>query len=235
VATTIPSGAQRREAVLGQILASRWTKVALFAVCLIPFLLLLWPFSKLLTTGVAPELGANPVEFITHDTGDWTIRFLLITLCVTPLRKIFNQPRLARYRRMFGLFAFFYLCLHFMTWFILDKSFSFSDMWADILKRRFITVGMLGFALLIPLAVTSTAGWVRRLGFAKWQRLHRLIYFAVLAGVIHYYWLVKSDVRLPLMYGAILAVLMGYRFFIWKRAPATRTTATTPRTASLPD
>jgi sulfoxide reductase heme-binding subunit YedZ len=240
VATTIPSGAQRRELVLGQILASRWTKVTLFAVCLIPFLLLLWPFSKLLTTGVAPELGANPVEFITHDTGDWTIRFLLITLCVTPLRKIFNQPRLARYRRMLGLFAFFYLCLHFMTWFILDKSFSFSDMWADILKRRFITVGMLGFALLIPLAVTSTAGWVRRLGFAKWQRLHRLIYFAALAGVIHYYWLVKSDVRLPLMYGGILAVLMLYRFFIWKqtpakRAPAARTTATSPSTASLPD
>jgi sulfoxide reductase heme-binding subunit YedZ len=240
VATTTPSGAQRREPVLGHILASRWTKVALFAACLIPFLLLLWPFSKLLTTGVAPELGANPVEFITHDTGDWTIRFLLITLCVTPLRKIFNQPRLARYRRMFGLFAFFYLCLHFMTWFILDKSFSFSDMWADILKRRFITVGMLGFALLIPLAVTSTAGWVRRLGFAKWQRLHRLIYFAALAGVIHYYWLVKSDVRLPLMYGAILTVLMLYRFFIWiqtpaKRAPTARNTATTPRTASLPD
>jgi sulfoxide reductase heme-binding subunit YedZ len=235
VATTIPSGAKRREPVLGQILANRWTKVALFAACLIPFLLLLWPFSKLLTTGVAPELGANPVEFITHDTGDWTIRFLLITLCVTPLRKIFNQPRLARYRRMFGLFAFFYLCLHFMTWFILDKSFSFSDMWADILKRRFITVGMLGFALLIPLAVTSTAGWVRRLGFAKWQRLHRLIYFAALAGVIHYYWLVKSDVRLPLMYGAILAVLVGYRFFIWKQTPLARGTATSPSRASLPD
>jgi sulfoxide reductase heme-binding subunit YedZ len=126
-----------------------------------------------------------------------------------------------------------------MTWFILDKSFSVSDMWADVVKRRFITVGMLGFAMLLPLAITSTAGWVRRLGYMKWQRLHRLVYFAALAGVIHYYWLVKSDVRLPLMYGAILAVLMVYRFFIWKqtpakRAPATRT-ATTPRTASLPD
>ena len=170
----------------------------------VPFLLLLWPFWKLVTTGIAPELGANPVEYITHNTGDWTIRFLLITLCVTPLRKIFNQPKLVRYRRMLGLFAFFYVCLHFLTWFVLDKSFSLSDMWADVLKRRFITVGMLGFAMLLPLAITSTAGWVRRLGFAKWQRLHRLIYFAALAGVIHYYWLVKSDVRLPLMYGAIL-------------------------------
>ena len=133
------------------------------------------------------------MEYITHHTGTWTIRFLLITLCVTPLRKILNQPRLARYRRMLGLFAFFYVCLHFMTWFILDKSFSLSDMWADVLKRRFITVGMLGFAMLLPLAVTSTAGWVRRLGFAKWQRLHRLIYFAALAGVIHYY--VAGEIR----------------------------------------
>jgi sulfoxide reductase heme-binding subunit YedZ len=225
----------------GQILASRWTKVVLFAACLVPFVLLLVPFLKLLTTGNAPELGANPVEYITHHTGDWTIRFLLITLCVTPLRKILNQPRLTRYRRMLGLFAFFYVCLHFMTWFILDKSFSLSDMWADVVKRRFITVGMLGFALLLPLAITSTAGWVRRMGFAKWQRLHRLIYFAALAGVIHYMWLVKSDERLPLMYGAILTVLMLYRFFIWKQAPMKRApaqrspAATSPNTASLPD
>jgi sulfoxide reductase heme-binding subunit YedZ len=157
------------------------------------------------------------VEYITHDTGNWTIRFLLITLAVTPLRKILNQPKLVRYRRMLGLFAFFYVCLHFMTWFILDKSFSLSDMWADVVKRRFITAGMSGFALLLPLAITSTAGWVRRLGFAQWQRLHRLIYFAALAGVIHYYWLVKSDIRLPVMYGAILLVLLAYRFFT--RAP----------------
>jgi sulfoxide reductase heme-binding subunit YedZ len=225
--------------LFGKILSSPWTKVVLFAVCLVPFLLLAWPLWKLVTTGNAPELTANPVEYITHHTGDWTIRFLLITLCVTPLRKIFNQPKLTRYRRMLGLFAFFYVCLHFMTWFILDKSFSLSDMWADVLKRRFITVGMLGFAMLLPLAITSTAGWVRRLGFAKWQRLHRLVYFAGLAGVIHYYWLVKSDVRLPLMYGAMLAALMLYRLIIWKqappkRAPAPRSVATTPNTASLP-
>jgi len=215
--------------------------VVLFAVCLLPFLLLVLPLWQLFTTGYSPALTANPVEYITHDTGTWTIRFLLITLCITPLRKIFHEPKLTRYRRMLGLFAFFYVCLHFLTWFVLDKSFSFPDMWADVLKRRFITVGMLGFAMLIPLAVTSTAGWVRRLGFAKWQRLHRLIYFVALAGVIHYYWLVKSDVRLPLMYAAILAVLMFYRFYIWKQtpakpAPAARSSAaTTPNTASLPD
>jgi sulfoxide reductase heme-binding subunit YedZ len=230
--------------LVGSILSSRWTKVVAFVLCLVPFLLLTWPFYKLLTTGYSPQLTANPVEYITHDTGTWTIRFLLITLCITPLRKILNQPRLVRYRRMLGLFAFFYVCLHFMTWFILDKSFSFSDMWADVVKRRFITVGMLGFALLLPLAITSTAGWVRRLGFAKWQFLHRLIYFAALAGVIHYMWLVKSDERLPLMYGAILTVLMLYRFFIWKQAsiksaaarPAAGSgAARTPNTASLPD
>lgn len=194
----------------------------------------------LATQGYSSELTANPIEYITHYTGDWTIRFLLISLSVTPLRKIFNQPKLARYRRMLGLFAFFYVCLHFLTWFVLDKFFSFSEMWADILKRRYITVGMLGFAMLLPLAITSTAGWVRRLGFVKWQRLHRLVYFAALAGVIHYYWLVKSDVRLPLMYGAILAVLMLYRLFTRKqtapkRANAPARNATTPNTASLPD
>jgi methionine sulfoxide reductase heme-binding subunit len=226
--------------LVGTILASRWTKVVLFAVCLVPILLLAPGLYKLAITGYSPSLGANPIEYITHYTGDWTIRFLLITLCVTPLRKILNQPRLTRYRRMLGLFAFFYVCLHFLTWFVLDKFFSFSEMWADIIKRRYITVGMLGFAMLIPLAVTSTAGWVRRMGFTNGQRLHRLIYFAALAGVIHYYWLVKSDVRLPLMYFGMLTVLMLYRFFTRKpappqRAPATRSAVTTPSTASLPD
>jgi sulfoxide reductase heme-binding subunit YedZ len=240
VAASTQPGVRRREPVIGRILSSPWTKGVLFVACLLPVLLLLWPFYKLVTTGDAPLFGPNPVEYITHFTGDWTIRFLMITLSVTPLRKIFNQPKLVRYRRMFGLFAFFYVCLHFLTWFVLDKSFSLSDMWADILKRRFITVGMLGLAMLLPLAVTSTAGWVRRMGFAQWQRLHRLVYFAALAGVIHYAWLVKSDERLPLMYGAILAVLMLYRFIQWKLAPpkpapAPRRTVTTPNTASLPD
>jgi sulfoxide reductase heme-binding subunit YedZ len=225
--------------LLGRILGSRWTKAAGFALCLVPILLLARPLWMLATTGYSPQLTANPIEYITHYTGTWTIRFLLITLSVTPFRKIFNQPKIARYRRMLGLFAFFYVCLHFLTWFVLDKFFSFPEMWADILKRRYITVGMLGFAMLLPLAVTSTAGWVRRLGFVKWQRLHRLIYFAALAGVIHYYWLVKSDVRLPLLYGAILAVLMLYRLATRKptpqRAAPGPASTTTPSTASLPD
>jgi sulfoxide reductase heme-binding subunit YedZ len=193
---------------MGKVLSSKWTKVFAFLLCLVPLFLLGW-------RAYNQKLGANPIEKITHTTGDWTIWFLLITLSVTPFRKLLNQPKLARFRRMLGLFAFFYGCLHLMTWMWLDKFFDLKDMWEDVVKRRFITVGMLAFVMLIPLAITSTNGWVRRLGFVRWQRLHRLVYFSALAGVIHYYWLVKSDVRLPLFYGAILTVLMTYRLVAW--------------------
>ena len=193
---------------MNKVLANRWAKVAVFLACLVPLAWLGW-------LGFKQNLGPNPIEHITHSTGDWTIRFLMVTLSVTPLRKLLNLPKLARFRRMLGLFAFFYGFLHLMTWMWLDKFFDLHDMAKDIAKRPFITMGMTGFALLIPLAITSTAGWVRRLGFVRWQRLHRAVYFSALAGVIHYYWLVKSDVRLPLMYGAILAVLMAYRAGVW--------------------
>jgi methionine sulfoxide reductase heme-binding subunit len=193
---------------MNKVLSSRWTKPLLFLLCLVPLLLLIWRYSH-------DQLGANPIESITHKTGDWTLRFLLITLCVTPFRKLLNQPKLARFRRMLGLFAFFYGCLHLTTWVWLDKFFDVHEMWRDVVKRRFITVGMTGFVLLIPLAITSTAGWVRRLGFVRWQRLHRLVYFSALAGVIHYYWLVKSDVRLPLLYAGILTLLLLYRLPGW--------------------
>jgi sulfoxide reductase heme-binding subunit YedZ len=188
---------------------SRWAKILLFLTCLVPLALLAYQVYY----GVTLATMANPVEYITHATGDWTIRFLLITLSITPLRIIFKQPQLVRFRRMLGLFAFFYGSLHFATWFGLDKVFSLSEMWADVLKRRFITVGFLGFVLMVPLAITSTAGWVRRMGYKKWQKLHRLIYFSATAGVIHYYWLVKSDIRLPVLYGLILLVLLGWRYF----------------------
>ena len=207
---------------MGKLLSSRWTKVFLFLLCLVPIGILGWHGYLFSKNGFDPVLTGNPIEHITHKTGDWTIRFLLITLCVTPLRKLLNQPKLTRYRRMLGLFAFFYGFLHLMTWMWLDKFFALPDMVADVFKRPFITAGMTGFALMIPLAITSTAGWVRRMGFARWQKLHRLIYFSALAGVIHYYWLVKSDVREPLMYGAILTVLMAYRAGIWLRSPQKR-------------
>lgn len=195
------------------LLLSRWTKVLLFVLCLMPavYIAYLYPTYK------------DPVGDITHRTGDWTIRFLLITLTVTPLRGLLNQPQLVRFRRMLGLFAFFYGCLHLSTWIVLDKFFDFHEMWQDVLKRRFITMGMLALSLMLPLAITSTAGWVRRLGFKRWQRLHRLIYFSATAAVIHYYWLVKSDIREPLMYGAILLVLMLYRAVVWARRPSPKT------------
>jgi methionine sulfoxide reductase heme-binding subunit len=199
-----------------KVLLSRWTKGLLFFLCLVPLVKLAWLGSRS-SRGDVLALTINPIEFITHYTGDWTIRFLLITLTITPLRGLLNQPQLIRFRRMLGLFAFFYGILHLTTWVWLDKFFDLKEMWADVVKRRFITAGMTGLLLMTPLAITSTAGWVRRLGYQRWQQLHRLIYFSALAGVIHYYWLVKSDIRLPLMYAGILAVLMAYRGVVWLR------------------
>jgi methionine sulfoxide reductase heme-binding subunit len=190
------------------VLTSKWTKVVLFFLCLTPLSALVW-------RGFNHGLGANPVEFIQLTTGRWTLRFLVLTLCITPFRKLFNLPDLIRFRRMLGLFAFSYLCIHFLTYLVLDQSLDLSAMWKDIAKRPFITVGFLGFLLLLPLAITSTAGWIRRLGGKRWQMLHRAIYFAAIAGVIHYYWKVKSDVRMPLFYGALVAILLLWRLADW--------------------
>jgi methionine sulfoxide reductase heme-binding subunit len=190
-----------------RLLSSKWTKPVLFLICLIPLALLI---QKALTG----RLGANPVEFLQHSTGDWTLRFLIFTLAVTPLRKLLNVPDLIRFRRMLGLFAFFYVCLHFLTYIGPDQSFNFAGMLKDVVKRPFITVGFLAFLLLIPLAITSTAGWIRRLGGRRWQMLHRAIYISAILGVIHYYWLVKSDVRKPLFYGALVVILLAYRLWV---------------------
>jgi sulfoxide reductase heme-binding subunit YedZ len=190
------------------LLVSKWTKVAVFPICLIPFGDLVWRI-------INSNLGANPVEFLQHATGDWTLRFLVFTLCITPFRKLFNLPDLIRFRRMLGLFAFFYVSLHFLTYLGPDQSFNLAAMWKDVAKRPFITVGFAGFVLLIPLAITSTAGWIRRLGGKRWRMLHRSIYFTAVFGVIHYYWLVKSDVRKPLFYGALVAILLLWRLGDW--------------------
>jgi len=191
-----------------RILTSKWTKVVVFLLCLVPFF-------SLVDRALHNRLGANPVEFLQHATGDWILRFLVFTLAITPLRKLLNLPDLIRFRRMLGLFAFFYACLHFLTYLGPDQSFNLSAMWKDVAKRPFITVGFLGFVLLIPLALTSTTGWIRRLGGKRWQMLHRAIYISAIAGVIHYYWLVKSDVRKPLFYGALVAILLLWRLGSW--------------------
>jgi sulfoxide reductase heme-binding subunit YedZ len=186
----------------------RWLKVVVFLACLAPLGLLGWK-------AYTGDLGANPIEKITHSTGDWTLTFLLITLAVTPLRKLTSQLWLIRFRRMLGLFAFFYGVLHFLTYIWLDKFFDVHEMVADVAKRRFITAGFTGFVLLIPLAITSTRGWIRRLGGRRWNLLHRLIYVSAMAGVIHYVWLVKADLRKPLQYALVLSILLGYRLVVW--------------------
>jgi len=187
-----------------QLLTSKWSKAFVFLACLTPL-------AYLGSRAYNGRLTANPVEYVQHFTGDWTLRYLLITLSITPLRKLLNLPDLIRFRRMLGLFAFTYVSLHFLTYLWPDQGFEFSGMIRDVAKRPFITVGFLGFVLLLPLALTSTTGWIRRLGGKRWQALHRLIYVIALCGVIHYYWLVKSDHRLPLLYAAILAALLLFR------------------------
>ena len=183
-------------------------RLSLFLACLIPLARLLW-------LGFHDGLGANPIEFITRSTGTWTLTFLLITLVITPLRRLSGWQWPIRLRRMLGLFAFFYACLHFTTYLWLDQFFDLSGIYRDIFKRPFITIGFSSFLLLIPLALTSTQAMMRRLGGRNWQRLHRLVYLVAIGGVVHYWWLVKKDVTQPAIYAAVLALLLGYR--LWFR------------------
>jgi len=199
---------------MNSILTSKWTKVVVFLASLIPAGLLIRDVF------IPGALGGNPTQFLEHATGDWTLRFLAITLSISPLRKIFHQPQLIRFRRMLGLFAFFYGFCHFCIYIGLDQVLDIHGIWADVLKRRYITVGFTGFVLMIPLAITSTAGWIRRLGGKRWSMLHRAIYISAVAGVIHFYWLVKSDVHLPLEYAAVIGILLGWRIYDRYSKPA---------------
>lgn len=207
---------------MNRILANKWTKVPVFLLCLVPAGIIVWE-------GFHGDWGPNPTQFLEHATGDWILRFLAITLTVTPLSKIAGLKQLVRFRRMLGLFAFFYAFIHFSLYLGLDQVLDFHGVWADVMKRKYITVGFTGFVLMIPLAITSTAGMVRRMGYRRWQMLHRAIYVSAVAGVIHFYWLVKSDVHLPLIYAAIMAVLLGWRLYAWYsnrgRKPPLRTPA----------
>ena len=198
------------------MLTSKWTKVGVFLVSLGPVGWLVWK-------GFRAELTANPIEFITHELGDWTLIFVILTLCVTPARKLLRLPALIRFRRMLGLFAFFYTCCHFSIFVIFDHFFNVAAMVEDVVERKYITVGMLGFSLLIPLAVTSTKGWIRRLGGKRWQRLHQAIYIIGIAGVVHFFWLVKSDITRPTRYAVAVGVLLVYRMVVWVAARQMRT------------
>ena len=190
--------------------AIRWLKPLVFLLGLVPL-------GRLLQKGLGGDLGANPIQVITWSTGLWTLTFLLITLGITPLRKLAGLPWLIRFRRMTGLFAFFYGSLHFLTYVWLDQFFDLRAMVKDVAKRPFITAGLAAFVLLIPLAVTSTRKMIQRLGGRRWQWLHRLIYVSAAAGVLHFWWLVKKDITQPEIYGIILAILLGYRAIIWLR------------------
>ncbi len=187
----------------------QFSKLVLFVVCLVPAGLLGWNFYH-------DQLGANPFEALTRQSGEWTLRFLLLTLLMTPLRGILHRPWPLQLRRMLGLYSFFYACLHLLTYLWFDQFFDWQEIVNDIIKRPFITAGITAWILLLPLAVTSTNGMMRRLG-RRWKRLHRSIYLIAILGVLHFIWLVKADLREPLIYAGLLVILLGYRITKWSQ------------------
>lgn len=184
-------------------------RLAIWIVCLLPLARLIW-------LGLNNGLGANPIEFISRSTGTWTLVFLLTTLCVTPARQLTGWTELTRVRRLLGLFTFFYVCLHFANWIVIDQFFDWPAMLQDIAKRPFITVGFAAFLLLLPLALTSTDAARRHLK-RNWGRLHMLVYAVPVLGVLHYWWLVKKGVQTPLPYTAAVLLLLGWRAAAWWR------------------
>jgi sulfoxide reductase heme-binding subunit YedZ len=205
----------------------RALKVVVFVLCLLPVAWLVWGAFN-------GRLGANPIEKITRETGTWALRFLCLRLAVTPVRRLTGWNGVIRFRRMLGLFAFFYACLHLTNFVAIDHFFAFSEILKEIVKRPYITLGMTAFVLLVPLAVTSTAGWVRRLGGRGWQRLHRLVYVAASLAVVHYWALVKADTTRPWRYAAIVAGLLGVRALLAARPPR-RHAASPPEAGARPD
>lgn len=207
-------------------LARRWIKPLVFAASLVPLAMLAWAAYR-------DQLGANPIETLEIETGVWTLRFLVLTLAVTPARRLFGWNWLIKYRRMIGLFTFFYATVHLSTYIGLDMFFNVGDIVHDVTKHLYITVGMAAWILLLPLALTSTTGWVRRLGGKRWQALHRAIYAIAILGTVHYWWGVKKDIQRPLLYAAVFALLLGYR--LWLRTAkslATRERMAVPRIAA---
>jgi sulfoxide reductase heme-binding subunit YedZ len=194
--------------------------MSVFGACLVPLALVVWQ-------AATHNLGANPIKEVTEQTGLWTLRLLLITLTVTPVRRLTGWNRVIQLRRMLGLFVFFYGSLHFITYVWLDQFFVVEEIITDVRQRPFIAVGLLSFVLLIPLAMTSTTTMIKRLGGIWWQRLHRLVYGIAIGGVVHYLWLVKADVQAPLIYGGLVALLLGYR--VWAAYGRRSTPVSRPR------
>lgn len=191
--------------------ASRGFSPDIILICILS----LAPLGWLVWRGISNDLGVNPIETIIRDLGVWGLRFLVAGLFITPIARIFKRPRLIRWRRPIGLIAFAYVFLHLTSYIWLDQYFEWDRIWADILKRPYITFGMIAFTLLIPLALTSFNAAIKRLGGRVWRNLHKLVYLIVPLGVLHYLLLVKADLRMPLIYGAIVAVLLGWRLWNW--------------------
>jgi methionine sulfoxide reductase heme-binding subunit len=185
------------------------------------------PAAWLLYSALWGNLGVNPLETLTNETGIWTLRLLVATIAITPIRWVTKWNPIITLRRMIGLFAFFYGTVHFFIYFLFDRSLQFDGLWEDIALRPYITVGFTAFLLMIPLAITSTTGWIRRLGGRRWNLLHRLVYVSAIGGVLHYWWKVKLDVTNPMIYAAIVGVLLGWRVVkaVHKRETRSRTRA----------
>jgi methionine sulfoxide reductase heme-binding subunit len=208
-------------------IVTRVVKPVLYLAALMP---LAWLLFALLTGRVM----GDQVKFMQHVTGDTILTCLMLTLSVTPLRRLTGWNELIRVRRLIGLTAFWYACLHLTTYLVFDQSLSLSEILKDIVKHPWVLVGFTAFLCLVPLAITSTTGWVRRLGGKRWQRLHRLVYVAAVAGVLHYLWLVKKDIRLPLLYGAVLIVLLGSRVWLARERARDRRRTLAPEAKTQP-
>jgi len=204
----------------------RYLKPIIFIICLIPLGQLGYGY-------YSDDLTVNPIEYITRFTGSWALFILLASLSVTPLRRLTGRNELIKLRRMLGLFAFFYAALHFATYMVLDLFFDFAAIGKDILKRPYITVGFTALMLMLPLALTSSAAMIRRLG-KRWQQLHYLVYPIAILAVLHFYWLVKADIRRPVQYGATLAVLLGFRLAV-RMFPAIRAWSSSPAKPPIRD
>ena len=216
---------------MGAWVPPRWLRPALFVVSLIPGVWVAIALASDLFNGTR-LLGSNPIKEAEHFTGRWVLRFLIVTLAVTPIRQTLGWNWLQRYRRMFGLFAFAYATLHLSIYFLLDLELVWGDLWADIVKRPYITIGMAAFLLLAPLAATSTAKMVKRLGGKRWARLHRAAYVVVVLGTIHFWMAVKRDITLPLVFALIFAVLLGYRVARWRGRRAAQASRLVPQPIS---
>lgn len=222
-----PTARKRRPRTPGWLIAA---KAVVHLLCLTPLALLGWRFWEVFSTG-SNALGADPVATIEHFTGQWALRFVLICLAITPLRQLTGRAELIRFRRMLGLYAFAYASVHLAAYLGLDLRGYWTQIFTEILKRPYITVGFIAWLLLVPLAITSTTGWIRRLG-RNWGRLHKAIYAIGVLAVLHFWWLVKSDIREPLLYAGILAVLLGWR--AWKAISRRRTAAAATAARQVP-